>query len=372
MPNVTCRLLYVVGRLHTGGLERQLYYLLRSMDRERYKPAVAAWNFSEQDLYVGRIRELGVPVYSFPNEASGFEKLGAFRDLVGQLEPEVVHSYSFYTNFSAHWAARGRRIVAVGSVRSDFLWAKTETGPCLGRLSAYYPRHQIFNSYSAAQTVSAMRSPFVPRHFFVVRNSIDFEHFHDLPLQTNGPACILGVGYLLPIKRWERLLLAAQALKLQGLNCLIRIAGDGPLRNDLEDKSRALGLAPSVTFLGHIDKIHDLLAEATFLVHTADSEGCPNAVMEAMACGRAVVATDAGDIPMLVENGKSGFVVGHHDKAALVERMATLISDRELCRSMGQLARAKAEREFGLGRLVEETLAVYRSAGWREASTDSV
>src|SRR5438552_222218 len=117
-PN--CRLLYLVGELHTGGLERQLCYLLQAMDREHYRPAVAVWNYCEEDMHVPPIRALGVPLYSFPGNSSSAIKLRAFRRLVGQLEPEVVHSYSFYTNIAAYWAARGTQAVAVGSVRNDF------------------------------------------------------------------------------------------------------------------------------------------------------------------------------------------------------------------------------------------------------------
>lgn len=88
--------------------------------------------------------------------------------------------------------------------------------------------------------------------------------------------------------------------------------------------------------------------------------------MDAMACGRAVVATDAGDIPLLVGDAKTGFVVRRGDNASLVHRLATLISDHGLCRQMGEAARLKAERDFGLDRLLGQTHAAYRSADWRD------
>jgi glycosyltransferase involved in cell wall biosynthesis len=84
-----------------------------------------------------------------------------------------------------------------------------------------------------------------------------------------------------------------------------------------------------------------------------------------MACGRAVIATDAGDIPHLVDHGTTGFVVPRGNETMLVERMTTLITDRELCCRMGKAGRAKAERDFGLDRLVSETLAAYQKAGWQ-------
>ena len=86
-----------------------------------------------------------------------------------------------------------------------------------------------------------------------------------------------------------------------------------------------------------------------------------------MACGRAVVATDAGEVPSLVEDGTTGFVVPRGDEARLVERLVTLLADRALCRSMGEAGRAKAEREFGLDHLITETLAAYGAAGWKDS-----
>ena len=134
----------------------------------------------------------------------------------------------------------------------------------------------------------------------------------------------------------------------------------------MEQQARALRVTDCVEFIGYTENVPGLLANARFLVHTADSEGCPNVVMEAMACGRAVVATDAGDIPSLVEDGKTGFVVPRGDEAALLARLETLMTDHDLCRRMGEAGRAKAERQFGLDRLVSETLAAYRTMGWKD------
>ena len=116
-----------------------------------------------------------------------------------------------------------------------------------------------------------------------------------------------------------------------------------------------------------MNNIQDVLESAVFVVHTADAEGCPNSVMEAMACGRPVVAIDAGDIPTLIEHGKTGFIVSHGQQDKLVEYMEKLLLERQLCQSMGQSARSSAEQKFGLDRLVADTLEAYRSAGWSDA-----
>jgi glycosyltransferase involved in cell wall biosynthesis len=364
---MNCGLLYLVGQLGAGGLERQLCYLLQSMDRQQYRPQVVVWNFHEDDMHVSRLRALKIPLHCFSNLQSKTLKLRAFRHLVLKLKPEVVHSYSFYTNFAAWWATLGTKTIAIGSTRSDFTFDKIESGPLLGRLSGRWPRSQICNNSLAAETVHRSYKLFVPRRLMVVRNGVDLQSFQMAPLPNDKQVHVLGIGSLVANKRWDRLLAAAVKLKVMGLDFLIRIVGDGPLRGSLVQQSKSLDVADRVQFLGLSVDVPGLLADANFLVHTSDSEGCPNVVVEAMACGRAVVATDAGDVPSLVEDGKTGFVVQRGDDASLVARMATLVTNHHLCSRMGQAGRAKAEREFALNRLVSQTLAAYEAMGWKNA-----
>ena len=119
MGILSCRLLYLIGQLRSGGSERQLYYLLKSMERNRYQPEVVVWTLREADMYVSKIRALGVPLHSFPNGSSRASKLGAFRRLVMQINPDVVHSYSFYTNFAAFWATRAMKTITIGELHHN-------------------------------------------------------------------------------------------------------------------------------------------------------------------------------------------------------------------------------------------------------------
>jgi glycosyltransferase involved in cell wall biosynthesis len=176
------------------------------------------------------------------------------------------------------------------------------------------------------------------------------------------------MGSLLPVKRWDRLLRAIKETKSKAGEVRLRIAGDGPLRPVLEKLAGNLGILRDVDFLGPIHDVPGFLRGAKFLVHTSESEGCPNVVMEAMACGLPVVAMNAGDIPYLLDGERTGFVVAQDDVVALVDRIRQLLSDESLCGRMGVEARRRAEQEFGLNRLVSETLAAYKAGGWKDAS----
>jgi glycosyltransferase involved in cell wall biosynthesis len=361
-----CRILYIVGQLRAGGLERQLCYLLKAMDRDRYRPAVAVWRFREDDVYVRYLRQMQVPIFSPLRGTSGFGKLRWICDLAKQLDPEVIHSYSFHTNFGAWYASFKTNATSVGSVRSDIRYAMLDCGFCLGHLCLRWPRTQIINSFSAAKEARRLRGPFVPKQTVVVRNAVDLEYFTPTPMPNCKRPTVVGIGSLFPVKRWDRFLMAAYRLRQQGLDFSVRILGEGPQRESLQERTKDLKLRDCVEFIGQSDNVPALLSEATFLAHTSDSEGCPNVVMEAMACGRPVVATDAGDAPYLVEDGKTGFVVRRGDDNALRERIGILIKNRGLCERMGERARERAEADFGLERLVKGTLAAYRRAGWRD------
>lgn len=362
------RLLYVVGQLGLGGLERQLYYFLAALDHTRYQPAVVVWNLNPSEKYYREIDALKVPIYGFPPGWSPLTKLRAFRELARRVTPQVIHSYGFHTNFAAYYAARGTAALAIGSLRSDFAVVKKVGGTLRGALNARWPSCHISNSVTCAEAARRHSALFVPKQLCVVRNGLDLRCFRSSDSTPQMRNYVAAVGSLLPVKRWDRLLRVVQKMKSTGAaEVCLRIAGAGPLRPALEELAGALGISEAVEFLGATDDIPAFLRQAKLLVHTSESEGCPNVVMEAMACGLAVVAMEAGDIPYLVEENQTGFVVSQDDEEALADRVSLLLHDELLCRTMGQAARAKAERDFGLNRLVAETLDVYRAGGWYDA-----
>src|SRR5262245_5993294 len=291
-----CRLLYVVGQLGLGGLERQLCYLLRDLDKARYRPELVVWNYSTNDIHVHEIKSLGIPIHSFPSGISRVEKLRALCRLTQQVDPEVIHSYSFFTNFAAYWCALGTDAIAVGSLRGDFCQAKKVSGPLIGRLSARWPRFHIFNSFASAEEARRSQGLFCPKHIEVVRNGLDMKYFCTFNKGTMGKKYIASIGSLLPLKRWDRVLRMVLEVKRRGANCLVKIAGDGPEREALEKQAYELGISDCIELIGATRDVPAFLEGASFLVHTSDTEGCPNAVMEALACSRPVIAMDAGDI----------------------------------------------------------------------------
>ncbi len=164
-------------------------------------------------------------------------------------------------------------------------------------------------------------------------------------------------------KKGHRYLLEAMAaLRKQGRSVVLDILGEGPLQGDLEHQVRLLGLEGLVTFAGtspHATFLQrltagdwDAMALPSIVARDGDKEGIPVSLIEAMACGLPVVATDNGGIPELLEGG-AGLVVPEHDVAALADAMARLMDDVTLHAAMIVKARERIEREYDLKAVVD-------------------
>ena len=361
-----CRILFLVGELVAGGQEQQLVYLLQEMDRQEYRPGLVVWNYRESDVNVRKVQNLGVPMWGYPVEASSRQKLYYLMRLARSLSVEVVHSYGFYTNFAAFCGARAAGAVGLGSVQNEvdapiFIQKR----PVIGRLSASLPRLQISNSHAAAKRIMARGKWFTPARFAIVTNPIDLTRFQGEPVPMTLPHIILGIGRLVDFKRWDRLLKIAHDLKRLKLPVQVQIAGDGPARGELETLAFKLGIKDTVIFLGYQTDIPALIAKARLVAHTSDAEGLPNVLMEALAGGRPVVATDAGDTGTLINNGKTGFLVRCDDEETMLARIVDLITNDDLARRMGRAAAEYAQREFGMSRPLQQVFDAYTSAGWK-------
>lgn len=363
MPALKHPIVYLIGQLGSGGSERQLYYLVSKLADGAYRPAVVVWNFAESEPYVKRLREIGAEVYGLDRQ-SRCARLHALRARVRACGAEVVHSYSFYTNILAYLSVANSGAISVGSLRLDVRAEVRRSGVVRAAFNLSRPHHLVCNSHATAEAACNLPAVVRPRAIHVVANGIDVTPFNPGGAADWHEPHIVGIGSLLHGKRWDRLIEAASALRCRGTRFRMSIAGDGPLKERLQGEIARRGLGDRVRILGYVDDVPHLLAESSFVVHTADEEGSPNAILEAMAAARAVIATDVAGCRELVRDGESGFLVRRDDEADLIERIVTLVENQDLCGRMGAAGRRRVEADFTLERLIENTLNVYRRAGW--------
>ena len=152
----------------------------------------------------------------------------------------------------------------------------------------------------------------------------------------------INVARLVPQKGLDVLIAALPRLSGAAAAWPVTLVGDGPERETLQRKARDLGVSDRLRCLGFRSDPERFLAEAAVFVLPSRFEGMPNALLEAMAAGLAVIVTDASPGPLeVVEPGVSGLVVPSDDPVALAAAMEALASDPERCRRMGAAAKAR-------------------------------
>ena len=179
------------------------------------------------------------------------------------------------------------------------------------------------------------------------------------------------VGRLVPIKGHDTLLrsFAAATESVPGLT--LEIAGDGPLRGELEALAAQLGVTGAVTFAGRVGRTEPVYERAAVVVVPSRGEGFGMVALEAAERGRAVIASAVGGLPEIVEDGTTGLLVPPDDVERLAGALAGLAADGDRAARLGAAGRKRALREFTLDRCADRTDALYRGVLERRASTRS-
>jgi colanic acid/amylovoran biosynthesis glycosyltransferase len=149
-----------------------------------------------------------------------------------------------------------------------------------------------------------------------------------------------------------------------------RIAGDGPRRQELEDRAAQLGLGPVVEFEGAVDRDRvvqilrdsDILIAPSVVADSGQTEGVPNVLKEAMACGVPAIGTRVGGVAELIEHGTNGFLVPQKDAAAIADCIRAILDQQDSLPGVLGRARAAIEKEYDLQRLNADLESVYEGA----------
>jgi glycosyltransferase involved in cell wall biosynthesis len=205
----------------------------------------------------------------------------------------------------------------------------------------------------------------------IIPNGVDLQRFGGGPdpslrasLGLDAGAPLVGVtANLLDYKGHGYFLDAWRSVRRADPRAQALLIGDGPLREELEGRIRALDLGGSVRLLGSRPDVPALLALVDLVAHPSLEEGFPNAVLEAMAAGKPVVATAVGGTPEAVVHGETGLLVPARDSGALAEAMTRVLACPAEARALGEAGRRRVAERFGLAAMVRRHEALYERLG---------
>jgi glycosyltransferase involved in cell wall biosynthesis len=317
-----------------------------------------------------RARDLAVD-YVEVQERSSFDP-GIWlrlRRLLTDRSIDIVHAHDYKTDALA-WLLSKRTGVTVLSPAHGWTGASTRERqfyyPADKRLLAWFP--QVIAVSSDVRN-ELLRHGARPDRVTIVLNGIDATAFHRDPERV-GPARaslgldassipIVAVGRLERQKRFDLLLEAFAELSAVRPELRLLIAGDGSLRRDLEEQRVVLGLGGSCTLLGHVPDPSVVYHAADLFVQSADYEGTPNAVLEAMAFEVPVVATDAGGTREVLSDGVDGIIVPTGRLDTLIGAIQTVLEHPAEARIRAKAARARVETDLAFETRMRRVEAIY-------------
>ncbi len=353
-------ILYVITDLKLGGVPLHLHRLAVAMRRRELNIAVVS--LAPGGAVADRLRADGVAVYTCDGRG-GWDVgvMGRLARIIERENPTIIHAMLFHANVAARLAGRGvgvsrdRILCEIQTVEVERRWHLT-----IDRWTQRGCRVTIGNSPSVIDHLAAVAG--IPRdRLCLIRGGIDPSRMHGvqpvdratLQIEPSAPL-VMWVGRLDPVKGLDKLI-AAFAPVAGAIGARLLLVGDGPLRGRIQREIDRHEAGSFVRLLGPRDDVPALLATADLFVLPSRTEGLPNALLEAMAAGCPIVATDVPGCRDLIRDGREGLLVPYADVVALREAIIRLLSDRSLARRLGDAAAASVTENWH----IEKTHAAY-------------
>lgn len=356
-PAAPVRVCFLIDELAPAGTETQLLALIRRLDRHRVRPylcllrgdSALSRSLEPDDCPVLR---LSVGSLHSPATLARAWRLARFlrRERIDVLQ--VYFPDSTYLGVPVGWLAG---VPAVVRTRNNVGHWLTPIHRTLGRFLNRLTTATIANCTAARQALLLAERP-RPDSVIVLENGVDVNRFDGiLPLDAaGGPLRRVGaVANLRRVKGLDVLLEAAARLAHEHPGVSFAVAGAGPERESLQRQLIELGLRDVFRLCGSVADVPGFLASVEVAVLPSRAEGMSNAVLEYMAAGRAVVATDVGGNGRLLEHGVHGLLVPPDDPAALAGALARLLKDRHLASTLAAAAQRRAREQFSRAAMVQ-------------------
>jgi len=351
------RVLLVAGNGIVGGMESAIARLAGRLSPTAFS-IVALCPF--EGPFTSRLREHGIPVHICPmGEKLRWHSVQRAVSLAREHEVQVIHAHMGPAHVIAGLAGRVTRTPVLATVHSMHL---SMLDLEVHRLAATH-----ICVVSEAARAHALAVGAASARLSVIHNGVDADEF--TPRSTrdraDGDALTVGfVGRLSAEKNPELFLRTAALVHASIPSARFVVIGDGPLRAELHALARALRITDVVTFTGECDSMPERYHALDVVLCTSWHEGTPLAVLEAMASGLPVVATDIGGNPELVAAGLTGWLTPPGDELAMAERTVSLLADEAMRARFGAAARSRVVKQFSADDYIARTGALLEEVAY--------
>jgi glycosyltransferase involved in cell wall biosynthesis len=306
-----------------------------------------------------RLRRMGLTVTELPSRNTGSREVWALLRILRSIRAAAVVVDTPRDVRLAAWATLARQASIIYRYNLNYRSPRNDLmdRACLRRVSACVYQSRWIRD-------QAVRAPWLKRiPHFLIPNGYDLDRYSPRPEEGQtfrarygiapDARVVLTSAKLTRNKGHEIAIAALGRLHASGVPLVYLICGDGGREAELQTLARSARLPAVFTGLLESDELIAALAAADVVVHPSLNEIFPNAVGEAMACGRPVIAADAGGTAELVGTNGAGVLVPPGDPDTLAAAVRELLDDPERRRRLGEAARQRIENEFPLARMID-------------------
>lgn len=367
---MTKTILYYTDCKYFGGAEEYLATIFREIDRSLWRPILIYHPSSENRAFTETVQELNIDIVSIPEIRSvfDFKALWVLITKIKKIKPSIFHanlSWPLACTYGIICAAlSGVKI----TVATQHLFLDS-IGPRKRIAQKFISR--FVNCYiTVSKTISENMKTTIRQNLVtkVIHNGIVLR---DLDGKAAEGLNFGALKHLRDQKKLPVVLTVARLHKQKGHAFLLEasklipgaifvFAGDGPERNYLENYSKELNVQERVVFLGYRNDIPSLISECDIFVLPSLFEGLPLTILEAMAAGKPVVASDIPGVDEEVVNNVTGFLVPKENPEALALAINSLLSNPKMASEFGDAAKHRAQKEFSSEKMVESITDLYK------------
>ena len=343
-----------------GGQERRILSESVGMQKRGHRVTVAT---GENCWIAAEARRLGIAVEICPMRGKAdFKAIRVLVDFCRREQVDIINTHSGIDSWIGGIAAKLARVPAV---RTRHLFLPLKYNP----INFVHYLFDRFFALGEATRLMLVNDCGIPSRLVVnIPTGIDFSTFvpqysrQEMRSALNvedGSFVVLTVAVIRRVKRHEVALRSFKILHAALPGSVYLIAGDGPIRHEMERLSSELGISEAVRFLGQRADIADLLQAADVTLLTSRSEALPQALTQSLGLGRPVVATAVGGVPEVVLHEKTGLLVPPENPPATAEALLRIANDPAFAKSLGEQGKQHAIQHYSLEAMLDKTEAVY-------------
>jgi glycosyltransferase involved in cell wall biosynthesis len=375
---------FIITRMVAGGAQKICLDLIDGLPEEEFEIHLLAgtqtgregsfWKDCQARLPVSHLHEIEDLVRQ-PNPFKDYRAYSQIRKILKKIQPDIVHTHTSKAGVIGRWAAHSLGVSNIIHSTHGIIYNPDAKIPGVGRglfLKIFLWVEQRVGRYTQAlitlseqETGDAIRLKLAsPSAIEAISNGIPLQAFSEIERESTNwkvPHVRLGIaGRLNSEKGHDLLLRSFKRLRHKFPNISLKIAGDGPLREELEQLTQELDLAEHVFFLGYQKDMVEFLRNIDMFVLSSHYEGFGLVLVEAMAAGLPVVATNVGGVGEVVVDGKTGVVVPSGQEDELVMGMEYILDHPNLAYEYGQNGRHHAMEKFSQEQMLRRHLLLYR------------